>query len=139
MRLGIRLLNVGATVNNHVQVDEISIARGETLDIFFQFVDEDQDGLRFVPSASSTVRFQILRSDQVVAVAPSSRKNVNYGIDRQASVAWDGDRSCWKITLVSPETLQMVSGSIKATITDGSSIKIASYTQAIRIIDGQDE
>lgn len=139
MRLGIRLLNVGATVNSYIQVDQISIARGETLDILFQFVDEDQEGLRYIPSSSANVQFQILRSDQVISVPTNSRKNVNYGIDRQATPAWDGDRSCWKVSLVSNETLQMVSGSVKATITEGPSIKIASYTQAIRIIDGQDE
>jgi hypothetical protein len=139
MRLGLRILNVGASVNNHKQVDQISIARGETLDLCFQLVDEDQDGLRYVPAAGATVRFQIPRADQVIAAPLNTRQTINNGVDRQAVAAWDGDRSCWKVTLTGAETSQMVSGSVRATVTEGSSVKIASYTQAIRVIDGQDE
>lgn len=139
MRLGLRLLNVGATVNNHQQVEQVSIARGETLDLCFQLVDEDQDGLRYIPASGATVRFQIPRADQVVAAPLNTRQTVNNGIDRPAIAAWDGDRSCWKVILSASETNQMVSGSIRATVTEGSSVKIASHTQAIKVIDGQDE
>lgn len=139
MRLGIKLLNVGATVNNHKHVDLISIARGETLDVCFQLVDEDQDGLRYIVAPGGTVNFQIPRADQTVAAPLNTRQTVNNGVDRQAIAAWDGDRSCWKVSLTSSETEKMVSGSIRVTVTEGSSKKIASHTQAIRVIDGQDE
>ena len=139
MRLGLRLLNAGATVNNHKQVDQVTIARGETLELCFQLVDEDQEGLRYVPGSAATVRFQIPRADQVIAAPMNTRQTVNNGVDRLAIPAWDGDRSCWKVALTAPETNQMVSGSIRATVTEGSSVKIASYTQGIKVIDGQDE
>jgi uncharacterized cupin superfamily protein len=139
MRLGLRLLNVGAAVNNHKQVEQITIARGETLDVCVQLVDEDQDGLRYVPAAGATVLLQIPRSDQVIAAPLNTRQNVNNGLSRQAIAAWDGDRSCWRVSLFSSDTENMVSGSIRVTVTEGSSKKIANHTQAIRVLDGQDQ
>lgn len=139
MRLGLRLLNTGASVNNYKQVDQISLAHGESLDLCFQLVDEDQDGLRYIPGAGASVRFQILRADQVIAAPLNTRQTINNGIDRPAVIAWDGDCSCWKVPLSSDDTAQMISGSIKVTVTEGSSVKIASCTQAIRVMDDQDE
>lgn len=139
MRLGLRLLNVEASVNKFEYVDQIRIARGETLDLCFRLVDEEQEALRYVPSSAAAVQFLILRSDEVMAAPLNTRIKVNNGIDRPAVPAWDGDRSCWKVILTSADTEKMVSGSIKVVVTDGSSKKIASLTQAIKIIDGMDE
>lgn len=136
MRLGIKLLNVDATINQFQQKDLIQIARGETVNVIFQFVDLDQKGLRYVPAAGATVTVTLPRSDEVIAVATvsASRDRVNKTISRPAAPAFSEDRSIWMLPLSSADTQTLISNSMKVELTEGSKKKIASLTQAIKII-----
>lgn len=140
MRLGLCLLNNGATLNQYQRVPFLSIARGETVTLQFQLVDLDQAGLRYLPSSSATVQFQIPRTLSVLPAANGTRQVIDYSVNRGATMAYpNDDRSIWSIALTATDTTNLVSGSIRATLTDGVSIQIANLNQAIRIIDGQDQ
>jgi hypothetical protein len=132
MRLGIKLLNIGATLNNHKRVSQVQIAKGETCEIAFQLVDLDQDGLRYIPQAGATVEVKIARIDEVGFVN-GERTFTNKTITRPAA-GWADDRSVWRVPLTTTDTESLVSNSIQVTLTEGSEIKRASVQQAIRII-----
>lgn len=138
MRLGIKVLNVGASLNSFKQVPFVRIARGETLDLAFQLVDLDQDGLRYIPSAGATVQFQVPRMIDVVVAPNNSRAYVNNTIDRPASQAFSQDPSIWTVSLISQDTSTLISNSIRVVLTEGANTKIATLTQAIKVIDGHE-
>jgi len=135
MRLGIKILNTSATVNQYKHVDSITIARGETVEVIFQLVDLDQNGLRYIPEDGATVQVQIARQPEILKVNQSSRQTIDHSIDREAGEAFNGDRSVWKLPLVEADTKNMVSTSIKIIVTEGQKKKIASVQQAIKIIE----
>lgn len=138
MRLGIRLLNVGASLNSFKQVDLIRVSRGETLDLVFQLVDLDQAGLRYIPAAGATVQVQIQRAIDIQPVDRYSRLTVDPTIDRAADVAFVGDSSIYKLPLVEADTNNLVSNSFRVILTEGVNKKIATLSQAIKVIDSQE-
>jgi hypothetical protein len=138
MRLAAKLLNTSATLNSFRQVNSISIARGETVDLFVQLVDLDQNGLRYIPVSGATLQMQLPRSNEVLADVNQTRQIINRGIARAAINPFPEDRSIWKVTLVEADTLSLVSNSLRLELTEGSTKKITSIAQAIRVGDGQD-
>lgn len=138
MRLGIKLLNVGATLNQFQYANIIKIARGETLNLTFQLVDLDQNGLRYVPAAGATVQVQLPRSADQIKVDMQHRSVIDSTIDRPAAQAFSQDGSIWTLPLIAADTLSMVSTLIRVVVVEGPSSKIATLNSAIKIIDGQD-
>ena len=138
MRLGVKLLNVGASANSFKQVDLIRVQRGETLDVVFQLVDLDQDGLRYMPAAGATVQVQILRQISILPADRNQRVTTDPTIDRPADVAFAGDTSIYKLPLIAADTMALVSNSIRVVLTEGSNVKIATLSQAIKCIDTQE-
>lgn len=140
MRLGIKLLNTSASLNSFKQVSTIKLVKGETLDLFFQLVDLEQNGLRYIPPTGSIVEVTIPRSP---VIEPSqfmnARETIDYSIARQAVLAFPEDRSIWKLPLIETETVNMISNSIRVVVTEGTIKKIAFHNGAIQVIDGQDQ
>ncbi len=140
MRLGIKLLNTSATLNQFRSVDQIRISQGETVDLFFQLVDLDQGGLRYIPAPGAAVQVQIPRSPEVIAITTNNtRQVVDPTVNRAAGNPFSEDRSIWMISLIDLDTAQMVSNSLRITLSEGTSTKIAFVNQAIKMIDHQDQ
>lgn len=142
MRLGLKLLNTDATVNNFKYLTFLSVARGETFDILFQLVDLEKEGHRFVPATGATVEFQMNRSIEVVpdpAYQGSSRLKQDNSIIKPAIKAFSGDDSIWKVSINATDSAKLISNSIRVVLTQGTDIKIASLNAAVKIMNGQDE
>lgn len=141
MRLGIKILNVGATLNSHTRVPFIRVARGETLNLYVQLVDLDQKDLRYIPDAQATVRIQIPRSIDVVpgTNGSNSRTLEDLTINRLAAPGWGGeDRSIWYIPLSSADTESLISNSVRVVVTETTGKKIGVCQQAIQVINSED-
>jgi CTP synthase (UTP-ammonia lyase) len=133
MRLGLKLLNSGATANCFKHVSSVEIVRGETAEIFVQLVDQDQNGLRYIPSPGATVQLVIPRMDEVSAGPNNTRVGSNPTLTRSAVVAFVGDNSIYKIPLTSSETEALVSSTLKVEVSEGSNKKIAILPRAITV------
>jgi hypothetical protein len=140
MRLGIKLLNSSATLNQLQEIPLVRIARGEVTDLVFQLVDLDQKGLRYIPPAGSTVSVSLQRSPEI---SPSTnflneRVTTDNSINRSAGVMFADDRSIYKVPFLAVDTQTMISTNIKVTVTEPSGLKIGQLNAAIKIIDGQE-
>jgi hypothetical protein len=134
MRLGIQLLNIGATLNSFQQKSVVEIAQGETVDLMFQLVDKDQ-GLRYIPASGSTVYVEIARFPEAISQITNQRLTVDYSVRRNATSAFPSDdKSIWKLPLTAVDTGNMMSSNIRVTVTEGTKISIALLPQAIKII-----
>lgn len=138
MRLGAKLLNNSATLNQFNYVDSIKIAQNETVDIFVQLVDQDQNGLRYVPAIGSSVQFQIGRSPLAFPDPGGSRTVEDFSISRAMINPFPLDSSIWKVTILPTETATMISSGIRLVLTENGIYKIATINQAIKMIDNQD-
>lgn len=139
MRLGIKLLNSDATVNSFRTQSMLRVARGETLDILIQLVDLDQNGLRYVPAAGSTVQINLPRNLQVVGSLTNTRTSVDHSISAPATMPFALDGSVWKVSLSAAQTASdLISTNLQAVVTEAGSVKIATLIQALKIIDGQE-
>lgn len=140
MRLGLRLLNSNAQVNQFSEISQLKIAPGETVDLVFQLIDLDQKGLRYIPAAGATIQVSLPRN---VLIQPDpansdSRISTDYSISRAAALLFAGDASVYKFPLIAADTATMTSTNIKVTVTESGNVKIATLTQAIKMIDGQE-
>lgn len=138
MRLSALMIESGATLNSFKQTPTVKIAQGETLDLMFQLCDADQKNLRYSVASSATVFVEIPRFDEFLPTNLNQRDTVNYSIRRNAVVAFDGDRSIWKLALTQNETLNMASSSLRITVTEGASVKIALVPQAISVVRSEE-
>lgn len=140
MRLAVKLLATGSTLNNFKQVPLVKIARGETCNLLLQLVDLDNNGQRYSADPAATLEVIIPRS-YVTSADPNqanARLYTDPSIDRFASVAFSDDRSIWSFPLVSQDTTNMISDSLKVILTEPSGVKIAYANQVIKMIDGQE-
>ena len=137
MRLSIKLLSSDSTLNNLAPVKTVDIRHGETVDIFFQLIQEN--GQRYIPDAGAIVTLLIARSSTIISLNYNERQTVNDSIEREAEAVFPSDKSVYKVPLTSGETSKMASGAIKVTVVEGDKIKICQLNQAIRIIDGQEK
>jgi len=140
MRLGLKLLNSNSSLNQISEIPFLRLARGETADLMFQIVDLDQKGLRYIPAAGATVKVQIPRSPQILPDpnGTNNRITADYSIDQAVSPAFADDKSIYKLPLLATQTATMISTNVRVVVTEGSQVKIATLTQAIKIIDNQE-
>jgi hypothetical protein len=138
MRLGIKLLNSSATVNQLQEISVLKIARGETADLVFQLVDLDQKGLRYIPAQGATVQISLPRNPDIIPDpgVGYGRVTIDNSINRTAGAAFADDRSIYKLPLLAADTKNLISTNIKVTVTEGASVKIATFAQAISVEDG---
>lgn len=137
MRLTIKLLNQDSTLNNFAFDKTLDISRGETAEVIFQLVQEN--GQRYIPTSDATVEVSIARNPTAIGVTGGGRAMEDNSIKRQATEHFTADRSIWSIPLTTAETMKMISGAIKVTVTEGAKVKMCQLNQAIRIIDGQEK
>lgn len=131
MRLSIQLLDTGTTLNRFTPKTQVTIAQGETIDLFFQFVDLDQK-IRYVPATGATVLVEIPRFPEAFATASNVRTVSDFSVRRNASAAFPtDDRSIWKLSLTTAETAQMMSTNLRVTVTEGLKVSIALLSMAI--------
>jgi hypothetical protein len=132
MKLGFQLLNNSATLNTISVIRNQKINQGEALNIVFQLIDKDQNGVRFIPSAAATCLVEIARFPDVMATGSNQRVQVDYSVRRQAAMLLpNDDRSIWTVPLTSYDTANMMSSNMRVTITDGNNTWIAVLSMAI--------
>lgn len=132
MRLGIQLLDSSATLNRFKVVSVLTINQGETFDVFFQLVDQEQS-IRYVPAVGATCLVEVPRLAEAFGTLSNQRVNSDFSIRRGASNPFPDDRSIWKLTLSTTETANLMSSNIRVTITEGSVVKIALMPQALKV------
>lgn len=140
MRLHLKLLSADSSVNQLKEIKQLKIAKGETTDLVFQLVDLDQGGQRYMPAAGATLQVSIPRNPSVIPddTGVNLRSTVDHSINRAAAQAFAQDASIFRLPLLAQDTQTMTSTNVKVTLTEGSNVKIATLTQAIKIIDDQD-
>jgi hypothetical protein len=133
VRLGIQLINFGATVNSFTYKSTVEIAQGETVDLLFQLVDKDQS-LRYVPATGATVFVEIARFPEYFPTSSNQRETKDFSIRRYAAQAFAQDASIWKLPLTDQDTLEMMSTNIRVTVVEGAKKSIALLAQGIKIV-----
>jgi hypothetical protein len=132
MKLGIQLLNNTATVNSISVIKNQKINQGESLNLVFQLVDQDQKGIRFLPGASATVFVEIARFPDVFGSSGNQRVQQDFSVRRNASMLFpDDDRSIWYLPLTTVDTSNMMSSNMRVTVTDGSNTYITVLSMAL--------
>lgn len=92
-----------------------SIVGGNATTLWLQLQISDELGTRrYVPQAGATLQVQFPRARS------TSNLEVSQTISKAGAVNTD-DRSLWKITLTSSDTQGIISGTVKFTLTEGSS------------------
>ncbi len=134
MRINARLLNSGATANSFEVKTFVTIHQGETTTLFFQFFDEDQDGLRYLPASGATTLVEIARFPEPFGTISNTREILDRSIRRAATQPFSGDGSVWSMPLTAVDTVTMMSSNIRITLTEGAVISKAFLAQAIKII-----
>lgn len=134
MRLGIQLLNVGATLNDFDKKSFIEFAQGETVDMIFQLINTDKSGLRYMPAAGCTVFVEIPRYPEYLGTISNQRTVADYSVRRMAVQAFPDDRSIWKLSLSSLDTANMMSSNLRVTVTEAAKVSIALLPQALKVL-----
>jgi hypothetical protein len=118
MRLSARTIKNFNNVNSFDYSTEWNIRAGEANTLYFQLVDLDQDGLRYMPtnaSCSVQLTFPALNPLNVIV--------------KPATQADPLDRSVWKVSLSDTEVPS--SGNVQLSLTEGGVVKKASLLDAI--------
>lgn len=131
MRLAIQLLDF-ISVNSFTNLNSVDIVKGETKDIYFQLMNHST-GLRYVPTAPTTVAVSIPRQTQITGDINNNRQYNDYSINKYATQASPSDGSIWKISLTSSDTTNMISAAMKVTVTEGVGVQIAILDQAVQM------
>lgn len=134
MRINVQMLDLGATVNDFEVKSFVEIHQGETIDLFFQFIDKDKNNLRFIPASGATVLAEIARFPDVFATISNQRVEADFSIRRTAAQPFATDGSIWSIPITAAETDEMMSSNIRFTLTEGSNITKSLISQAIKVI-----
>lgn len=110
MRLSAQILKNFQNVNSFQKASEWTIRLDEPNTLYFQLIDLDQDGLRYIPTGASP-------SVQVVFPAV----NPNNVITKTATAVSTLDGSLWKVDLLSTE--KPSSGNVQFILTEGGVVR----------------
>jgi hypothetical protein len=110
VRLSAQILKNFQNVNSFQKASEWTIRLDEPNTLYFQLVDLDQDGLRYIPTGASP-------SVQVVFPAV----NPNNVITKTATAVSTLDGSLWKVDLLSTE--KPSSGNVQFILTEGGVVR----------------
>lgn len=124
MRLGIQLLKGVSSVNDYEVTRQLRINRGETFDVYFQLIDQDRGGLRYMPASGSTVFVELPLFEEAFPTTNNVRDLQDNSIRRNADQPFTEDASIWRLPLVADDTLVMTTTSMRVTLTEGSDTKI---------------
>ena len=138
MRLGIQLLNIGATLNDFDKKSFVEFAQGETVDLIFQLVNLDKAGLRYIPASGCTVFVEIPRFPEYFGTISNQRTTSDFSVRRNAVQAFPDDRSIWKLSLTANDTANMMSSNMRVTVTEGAKVSIGLLSQALKVFRSED-
>jgi hypothetical protein len=110
VRLSAQILKNFQNVNSFQKASEWTIRLDEPNTLYFQLIDLDQDGLRYIPTGASP-------SVQVVFPAV----NPNNVITKTATAVSTLDGSLWKVDLLSTE--KPSSGNVQFILTEGGVVR----------------
>lgn len=117
MRLYAKPIKNFATINQFDYATEWNIRKGEPNILYFQLVDLDKDGLRYLPTDS-------IYSVQVVFPAVDSLGSITKSAFQVSTL----DRSIWSVSLGELES--PFSGNVQISLTEGS------VTKRFSLLDG---
>lgn len=117
MRLSAKIIKNFFGINQFTYGSEWSIREGEPNTLYFQLVDLDQEGLRYLPSSGSSV---------VVTFPALNSANELVKSAVQASV---DDKSVWKVDLTASE--KPYSGNVKVALTESGVTKRFNILQGL--------
>ena len=118
MKLNIKTIKNFSSINNFDYSSEWSIRQEDEITLYFQLVDYDQDGLRYLPTNNSY-------SVSVIFPTTSSSSPIT----KVATQASSLDRSIWSIQINSTDKIN--SGNFNITFVEGSNTKKFSVLQGI--------
>jgi hypothetical protein len=137
MRLGIRILNSDATLNNHYELERLSIYKGETATLVVQLWDEEK-GIRYIPAAGATLYVEISRFPEYFGDVNNTRTTRDYSVRQNATQPFSDDKSIWSLPLPASATANMTSSAVRFTLTEGASVRIATVQQAIEAVHSEE-
>jgi len=118
VKLNIKTIKNFSSINNFDYSSEWSIRQEDEITLYFQLVDYDQDGLRYLPTNNSY-------SVSVIFPTTSSSSPIT----KVATQASSLDRSIWSIQINSTDKIN--SGNFNITFVEGSNTKKFSVLQGI--------
>ena len=133
MKLGVKLLNRGATVNSFSYEDTVTLYQGESLNLYFQLFDADQD-LRYLAETGATVYVEIARYADYYGTISNIRETQDWSVRRYATQPFSGDLSVWYLPLTTTDTTNMMSSNIRFTLTETSAVSKFLLKQALEVI-----
>jgi hypothetical protein len=116
MRLGIKTIKNFANVNSFDYTSEWNIRQEDSTVLYFQIVDLDQDGLRYLPTDASYSVSVTFPGTTIVKVATQANSL---------------DRSIWGVQINTSD--KVLTGNIQVSVTEGSVVKKFSVLQAITV------
>lgn len=123
MRLSAKSLKNVENLNTFAYTNQWTVRQdgmsGEEQSIYFQLVDLDKDGIRYMPQASATVKVTFPELDETTAVV------------KTASNPFADDRSIFKIDLTVSDVI--ASGNVIFEITEGGKVKKFSVTNMVTV------
>jgi hypothetical protein len=133
MRFAIQIIKVNS-VNSYKKANFLEINQGETADLYFQLIDKDQDGLRYLPASGATCYVEIPRFPEYMPTISNVRQEVDYSIRRNAVQPFAGDGSIWMMPLTAGDTENIMSSDIRVTLTEGSKVSKTLFIQALKVV-----
>lgn len=119
MRLGVEILNSGATLNNFKTERNLVVGKGDTAKLVFRLVDLET-GCRYVPSQDAEVLVTISRYPEYFPTVSGSRETRDYTIQDNASNPFADDRSIWQLPLTAEQTQTITSSAVRFTLTENA-------------------
>lgn len=113
MAFTVKMLSSSTTVNNLIMVNQIEVASGEAMDLYFQLVNINPTPgvcpMRYIPAAGS-----------VVTVKIQGNGLTSQTIIKTATLAFPGDSSVYVVNLSALETASLGSVNLEVTVDDGA-------------------
>lgn len=136
MRLAIQVIKANS-VNDFKPANFLEVNQGETSALYFQLIDKDKGGLRYMPEAGATCYVEIPRFPEYLPTIQNVRQTVDYSIRRNAVQPYAADGSIWMLPLTAADTTNIMSSDIRITLTEGSKISKCLHIQAIKVVPSE--
>lgn len=117
MRLSAKPLRNYQSVNSFKEASEWAIRNGEPNDLYFRFIDLDQEGLRYIPT-SPTVQVTFVKRDGTSLIKTATSVSAS-------------DLSLWKVSLL--ETEEVVTGNVQISISESGVTRRFTLLQALTV------
>lgn len=137
MRLGVKLLNSDAQLNNFYELTVLYINKGDTTSLVFQLLDLEKK-IRYVPAAGATVQVKISRFPEYFPSDTGQRVTTDFTISTNAANPFPLDTSIWAIPLSALQTAHITSSAVQFILTEGAVVRNAVVPMMIQATDPGD-